>query len=139
MVNAMSNEQRKVVFTEQDEIDAVRLLRVLDERSKKSKRLAGGLGGPAGIQESSKALEKAADDESEMGLGSLNRRPPVAAAEEEDGRGLGSGQVAVSRKCWPAEGNTGRSIACPHHDADSVDSLFSMPVLNGNAHRKGGE
>ena len=136
----MSNEQRKVIFTKQDEIDAARLLAVLEQRSK-SKRLAGASGRPAEIHDPAVKLEKAADSENDWGLSSFDRCPPVAAAEGENGRGFEKrGQVVVvSRKCWPAEDNTGRSTACPHHDADTIDSLFSVPVLNGNAHRKCGE
>lgn len=48
MLVGMENEQRKVIFTEQDILDARRLLAVLDERSKR--KAAGRLEGPARIQ-----------------------------------------------------------------------------------------
>lgn len=53
--------------------------------------------------------------------------------------GLDCGQVVDQGKCWPVEEHTGRTIACPHLDAESVASLFSVPVLNGNAHRSNEE
>lgn len=114
-----SRQQRKVVFTEQDEIDAARLLAVLEQRSKKRKTLAGGVLGPAEIAESSEALEKAADSENGGVFGAFNRCPPVAAAGE-DGSGLvgwrGSGPVetridfAMRPPAQPCAGSNGEGF-----------------------------
>ena len=50
MLISMSNEQRKVIFTEQDILDAQRLLRVLVERSERNKA-SGSLKAPEQIAE----------------------------------------------------------------------------------------
>ncbi|TIO15604.1 MAG: hypothetical protein E5X86_19730 [Mesorhizobium sp.] len=109
MLLSMESNRRKV-WTEQDEIDAARLLAVLEQRSKK-KRLAGGLvGEPAKIRDPAPTvLEKRPAGESKMGLGLLDHRPrqftpqPGEASgdhvtEGENGHGLdadgvGSGPV----------------------------------------------
>lgn len=64
-----SSERRKVVFTEQDEIDAARLLAVLEQRSKQ-KRLAGGLvGEPAEIRDPAPTvLEKRPEASKRVGV-----------------------------------------------------------------------
>ena len=63
------------------EAAAVRLLRVLNERTEK--RLAGSLKGPAGIQGPAEALENA--DGASDGLGTLKRRPQ----HTDEGRHVG--------------------------------------------------
>jgi hypothetical protein len=74
MLLGMTQQGRKVIWTEQDAKDAARLLERLDERAKKRKQIASLAG-------------KAADSENDVGLGSFDRCRPVASAWEGVSRG----------------------------------------------------
>lgn len=81
-----------VEWTEQDLRDAHRLLRVLDERSKKTKTLAGSGLGPAEIQESSASpLDDSGQSLSANSVGSAalkgSGRQSTATHAWEDGSG----------------------------------------------------
>ena len=124
--------------TESLEEAARRLIGVMDERAKK--RLSGRLQAPEKFQGDSRvpsSRESAAPNQSNQGVGMLDGSAPIADAGRSGGSGLGCGQVACNRKCRPLEGFQGSSIACPLTDADTIASGFSMPDLNGKAHRRG--
>jgi hypothetical protein len=139
----MSSTQRKD-WREEETLEeaARRLIGVMDERAKR--RLAGGQNGPAEIHRSSASpLEKAADSES-VGLGSLDRCPPVNAARG----GQGSDHIATTQRqgsnglegrCGqvfsdvlrrrPVE-DAGITTTCPRSDAEMIADRFTVQYGN---------
>ncbi|PBB75183.1 hypothetical protein CK227_10345 [Mesorhizobium sp. WSM4308] len=90
----MSDQQRKEPnWREEESMEAAasRLLRVLDERAKKR---AAGAQSPARILDRPLSPDEGADGESDLGSGSLDRRPQLTDSREELASGLEYGRRA---------------------------------------------
>jgi len=128
-----SSEQRKdfsIIWTEQDRLDAARLLAVLEQRSEKRKALAGSARlGPAEIAEPSVSpLGKGADGEkSALGSGTLDprRQQSTVAGGECDGLGSWLGLCvcdASMRQPAPCAG--------PNESGFTVEAQFEEEAWN---------
>lgn len=127
-----SSEQRKVIFTEQDILDARRLLAVLDERSRR--KAAGRLEGPAQIADQllSPADERA-DGENDQGVSTFDRRPQLTATRGEGEVGSGLGSWRGSGPVETREGDVAmRPPAQP--SAGSYSNGFTIEAEARNAH-----
>lgn len=113
--------------------DAVRrLTAIIDERNARRNTLPGGGGGPGEITNPTcPSLEKAADDES-IGLGMLDRRPPVATVslgeDVDSGCGIG-GRATCSPETFSFEAN-GSTRPDPDLTIGSTDRA-KVPTLRG--------